>query len=76
MTNKQVFINAKIQNAEYVNIYKNPDIKSEVLSNINKDRIYQVDVSRVYWSYDSTQFYRVNYDLAEGYIETFYVKLI
>ena len=76
MEKSLTYINAKIQNAERANVYKNPDVNSEIINTLSNNEIYQVAVNRIYWSLTADQFYKVKDGLAEGYINTFYVKII
>ena len=76
MEKNLTYINAKIQNAERVDVYKKPDADSDIINTLSNNEIYQVCTERVFWSYKSDQFYKVKDGLADGYINTFYVKII
>ena len=76
MENKPTYINAKIQNAERVDVYNKPNADSDIVNTLSKNDIFQVCTNRIYWSLTADQFYKVKDGLAEGYINTFYVKII
>ena len=76
MEKSLTYINAKIQNAERVDVYNKPDADSDIINTLSKNDIFQVCTERTFWSYKSDQFYKVKDGLADGYINTFYVKII